>query len=255
MSIQNLKDFAQRLGIKLKIQKEIVEEATKNITTKYNYNKDEIKANFDNLLFEIESEAYKIYLKYEKEYGENALKTLIYHLIKTGKIKNLNQTGEVLSKYFNIFDKFFLSLGQSRRTRAGSSFETIHNSLFKVLNYKFDEQKVINGKPDFLMPSLRHYKENPMDCIIFTSKRTLRERWRQIVTEGTRGLGFFLATIDTKVSKSQLSEMLSHRIYLVCPKNIKKKYYSKKANVLSFTQFFKDFLDPAMERWIRNKII
>lgn len=255
MSIQILKDFAANLGIKLKIQKTIVEEATENITKKYNYSKDRIKENFDNLLFQIESEAYKVYLKYEKEYGENVLKTFIDHLIETGKITNLNQTGGVLSKHFNIFDKFFLSLGQSRRIRAGSSFEAIHNSLFKVLNYKFDEQKVINGKPDFLMPSLKHYKENPMDCIIFTSKRTLRERWRQIVTEGTRGLGFFLATIDTKVSSLQLREMLNHRIYLVCPQNLRSKYYNNKANVLSFTQFFKDFLDPAMERWTRNKII
>jgi len=255
MSIQNLKDFADQRGIKLKIQKAIVEEATENIAKKYNYSKDQIKENFDNLLFEIESEAYKVYLKYEKEYGENVLKTFIDHLVKTDKITNLNQVGEVLSRHFNIFDKFFLSLGQSRRTRAGSSFETIHNSLFKVLNYKFDEQKVINGKPDFLMPSLKHYKENPMDCIIFTSKRTLRERWRQVVTEGTRGLGFFLATIDTKVSSPQLSEMLNHRIYLVCPESIKSKYYSDKVNVLSFTQFFKDFLDPSLERWARNKII
>ena len=131
----------------------------------------------------------------------------------------------------------------------------IHNSLFKILSYPFDEQVVINGKPDFLMPSAEHYRKNPMDCIIFTAKRTLRERWRQIVTEGTRGLGFYLATIDPKVTGSQLKEMLDHRIYIVCPESIREKHYADKVNVLSFSKFFKDHLDPKMESWKRNGII
>lgn len=44
---------------------------------------------------------------------------------------------------------------------------------------------------------------NAPDATIFTIKGTLRERWRQIVTEGTRGLGFFLATIDEGMKESQ----------------------------------------------------
>lgn len=105
------------------------------------------------------------------------------------------------------------------------------------------------------MPSYDHYVKNAIDCIIFTAKRTLRERWRQIVTEGTRGLGFYLATIDEKISSNQLDEARNHRIYIVCPEEIRSGYYSGKVNVLSFTQFFKDYLDPAMERWRRNNVI
>ncbi|PJA40973.1 hypothetical protein CO178_01230 [candidate division WWE3 bacterium CG_4_9_14_3_um_filter_34_6] len=107
----------------------------------------------------------------------------------------------------------------------------------------------------FLMPSEAHYKINPMDCIIFTAKRTIRERWRQIVTEGTRGLGFYLATIDDKVSRNQLEEMLNHRIYLVCPEEIRNLHYKNIPNILSFKEFFKDHLDPAMKRWKRKGII
>jgi hypothetical protein len=163
--------------------------------------------------------------------------------------------GKVLGSYLTVFDRFFMSIAQSRRTRAGHSFENLHNALFKELAYPFDEQRVINGKPDFIMPSYDHFRINPIDCIIFTAKRTLRERWRQIVTEGTRGLGFFLATIDEDVSSMQLAEMHQNRIYLVCPHSIKVAKYSDKVNVLSFKQFFKDYLDPAMERWGRNGII
>jgi len=130
-------------------------------------------------------------------------------------------------------------------------------TLFKKLNYPFDEQQVINGKPDFLMPSRNHYDTNSMDCIIFTVKRTLRERWRQIVTEGTRGLGFYLATIDESISGKQLGEMRDNRIHLVIPANIKGKVerYTSAHNVITFEEFFRYHLDPAVTRWKERGII
>ncbi|MCX6767015.1 MAG: type II restriction endonuclease [Candidatus Moranbacteria bacterium] len=255
MKIDNLIEFAKEKNIKLENQENIVNEARDNVKNKYKYSTDRIKNNFDTLLEETEKEAYKLYLDYEKRYGEKVFDVFLKVIIKSGELRKLENTGKVLGKYFKLFDKFFLSLAQSRKSRAGKGFEKIHNSLFKILDYPFDEQAVINGKPDFLMPSVKHYRKNPMDCIIFTAKRTLRERWRQIVTEGTRGLGFFLATIDDKVSSAQLKEMLDHRIYLVCPESIKRKCYKDKINVLSFRQFFKDHLDPKIKSWKRNKII
>ena len=229
--------------------------AGENIAKRFNFNREQIKEHFDSLLEETEKEAYKIYLGFQQSYGEEVFRAFAAHLIETGELKEIGQLGLVLGGYFTVFDSFFLSLAQSRRTRAGHSFEDIHNALFKELGYPFDEQKVINGKPDFLMPSYEHFRLNPIDCIIFTSKRTLRERWRQIVTEGTRGLGFFLATIDDALTTTQLAEMHRNRIYLVCPQSIRDAKYADTVNVLSFTQFFKDFLDPAMQRWRRNNVI
>jgi len=94
-----------------------------------------------------------------------------------------------------------------------------------------------------------------MDCIIFTVKRTLRERWRQIVTEGTRGFLFYLATIDESIAGRDLSEIRNHRIYLVVPERIRAETYSDQPNVISFETFFELHLDPAMKRWRKNKII
>lgn len=253
--IHDLKEFADKNNIVLKDQKGITAEATKTITDKNYYSKEEIKLNFDSLFNETQNEIYRVYLRYQHEYGKRVLSAFSDHLIKKGKLKNISQFGTILGKYFSLFDAFFLSLAQSRKSRAGKSFESIHNALFKKLGYPFDEQRVINGKPDFIMPSYNHYMRNSIDCIIFTAKRTLRERWRQIVTEGTRGLGFYLATIDEKISSNQLDEAKHHRIYIVCPEEIKTRFYAGKVNVLSFTQFFKDHLDPAMERWKRNNVI
>lgn len=255
MSIDDLKLFAKRKDTEMPDQKKIAAEATKIITDRFGYAKEAIKQNFDSLLYETEREIYKVYLKYQKQYGKKVINTLIDYLVEVDELKDLEQVGEVLGNHFELLDKFFLSLAQSRKARAGKSFENIHNALFKELDYPFDEQRVINGKPDFIMPSYDHYIANPPDCIIFTAKRTLRERWRQIVTEGTRGLGFFLATIDEDLSENLFAEAHKNRIFIVCPEGIKKRYYPDVINVLSFVQFFKDYLDPAVERWKRNGII
>jgi hypothetical protein len=214
-----------------------------------------IKGNFSQLVEELQLNAYNIYLEAEKSTGQLAIKKLL--LERTTENADRNEVITAVSDIFNDLDRFFLSLTQSRRVRAGSAFEIVLKTLFKSLDYPFDEQQVINGKPDFLMPSRQHYDRNPMDCIIFTAKRTLRERWRQIVTEGTRGLGFYLATIDEGISAPQLGEMLNHRIYIVVPDNIKNKIASYKAapNVITFEDFFRQHLDPAVRRWKENGII
>ncbi len=214
-----------------------------------------LKMNFSRLVEELQIDAYNLYLKAEEKEGMRAIRE---HLSK--KVSPQATTEEVIdesAKMFKELDRFFLSLTQSRRPRAGKAFEVILKTLFKKLTYPFDEQQVINGKPDFLMPGREYYDRNAMDCIIFTAKRTLRERWRQIVTEGTRGLGFYLATIDEKVSKNTLEEMKKHRIYLVVPERMKSinSEYKSAENVITFEEFFKYHLDPAVGRWRAKNII
>jgi hypothetical protein len=75
------------------------------------------------------------------------------------------------------------------------------------------------------------------------------------VTEGTRGLGFFLATIDEKVSANQLKEMLDNRISLVVPEEIRDRNYKGELNVMSFREFFEDHLDPKVAQWKKRKVI
>ena len=107
------------------------------------------------------------------------------------------------------------------------------------------------------MPSEAHYRKLATDCIIFTAKRTIRERWRQIATEGTRGKALYLATLDDKVSSKQAEEMLQNRIYLVVPRELKRGVaaYQPAPNVISFEDFFTDHLNPAMDRWRRAGVV
>jgi hypothetical protein len=255
MPVADLKRFAGDLGIVISPQAEIVNEALRRIISGYGSDPSVLKENFDDAVSLSEKLAYEIYLQKEEEYGRRVFLELANRLSATGEIRTMDDIGKVLGDHFIFLDHFYLSLAQSRKARAGKGFEEIHNSLFSMLGYPFTAQAVINGKPDFIMPSVDYYRKNPMDSIIFTAKRTIRERWRQIVTEGTRGLGFYLATIDPAVSSEQLSEMMSHRIYMVVPRTLKMEKYNGRENVISFMEFFRDHLDPRMEVWRRKGVI
>lgn len=228
---------------------EVINEAIKKKLVASKNIPEYIKENFSTLVEELQEDAYNIYLETEKSAGQEVFRETL--LNRTDDNSSREVVIEAACEMFTELDRFFLSLTQSRRARAGAAFEIILKTLFKKLGYPFDEQQVINGKPDFLMPSRSHYDSNSMDCIIFTAKRSLRERWRQIVTEGTRGLGFYLATIDEQISSNQLDEMRDHRIYLVIPSSIKNntEKYRDAQNVITFEEFFRYHLDPALTRW------
>lgn len=197
----------------------------------------EIKRNFSKLFDLMQEEIYQRYLEAEKTSGQFVV-------------------NEEIATYggvdFSELNSFFLSISQSRKSRAGSAFEYIIKELFSRLSYPFSSQVNIDGaKPDFVMPSEAYFREKPLDSIIFTAKRTLRERWRQVVTEANKGYGFYLATLDDKIAENQISHAATHKIFLVVPESVKSenKAYRESYNILSFEEFFEDHLDPAMKRW------
>lgn len=228
---------------------QLVKQALKDYLGSNSENAEWIKKHFSELVEKVQIKAYEKYLQHEALAGGRAFREVF--LPMAGKGASAADLMEVIANSFYDIDRFFLSLTQGRRPRAGNAFEYVIKEMFVTLKYPFTPQAVINGQPDFLLPSANYYTRNAMDCIIFTVKRTLRERWRQIVTEGTRGLGFFLATIDEKVGVNDLNAMREARIYLVVPKRLKHDIptYNIALNVLSFEEFFRLHLDPAVARW------
>ena len=233
--------------------KQICTEAIKKQLAKNKDNANWVKSHFSDLVESTQIKAYEIYQAKERHAASLAMREVLDKLLPDKPDKE--DFFDFLQSNFWVLDRFFLSLTQGRRPRAGKAFEHIIKVLFGILGYPYTPQAVINGQPDFLLPSVEHFKKNAMDCIIFTVKRTLRERWRQIVTEGTRGHLFYLATIDEKIGGRDLKEILNHRIYLVVPERIRADTYPDRPNVISFETFFELHLDPAMRRWRENKII
>lgn len=214
-----------------------------------------IKDNFSRLVESVQIRAYEGYLEHEKSAWQQAFESVFGPKLRECNAPEM--IARIVSDHFYALDKFFLSRTQSRRSRAGIAFELLLHELFTRLGYPFTFQPRIDGKPDFVFPSVDYYRENAPDAIIFTAKRSLRERWRQIVTEGARGLGFYLATIDEDVTQAALGEMKSSRIHLVVPDRQKSEItrYADGLNVISFEDFFLDHLDPKIAKWRRNGII
>tara|TARA_Y100000590_G_scaffold466398_1_gene641639 strand:- start:49067 stop:49264 length:198 start_codon:yes stop_codon:yes gene_type:complete len=64
--------------------------------------------------------------------------------------------------------------------------------LGRHLGFPLDGQVKVDGaKPDFVMPSSEYFDQNPIDCMLLTAKKTLRECWRQVVTEANVTYSYF----------------------------------------------------------------
>lgn len=217
------------------------------------YNESLIKDNFSALVQDLQIRAYGLYLEAERRACGPILADYVSSKSYDDSIKGLQRS---FSESFFVLDRFCLSLTQSRRTRAGTAFETVVTTLFEALGYPYTAQPELSGsKPDFVLPSVAHYDAFATDCLIFTCKRTLRERWRQVVTEGLTGQAFYLATIDEGLSNAELERMKSRNVIVVVPALIKVKCYSATLNVIDFESFFDHHLDPAVKRWTANGAI
>ena len=216
---------------------------------------DYIKTHFSDLVLRTESKAYEIFLESQQKAGPIAITE--YLSSKLPKNFDMGILSEVITNSFDDIDSFFLSLSQSRKARAGYAFQFTIRELLLLLEYPFVEQPVINGQPDFLFPSVEYFQKNSIDCIIFTVKRIIRERWRQVTNEGTRGLGFYLATIDDKVTARELPRIKDNKINLVVPASIKENvpHYREAEHVITFETFILDKLDPSVKAWKRRGII
>ncbi|GJM41507.1 MAG: hypothetical protein DHS20C20_17890 [Ardenticatenaceae bacterium] len=234
--------------------REIAKIAIDEIFKAYGDDLEKIKANASTIVASVQSRAYEIYLSYEASASAAALKQAISAQLPPGATSN--DLFEYMAENFAIFDKFFLSLTQSRKPRAGSAFEDVVSALLQSLGYPFTPQpELAESRPDYVLPSIEYYNSYAADCIIFTCKRTLRERWRQVVTEGGTGQSFFLGTIDEKLTSDELSKMKDRRVIVVVPKEVEETKYAKYANVISFERFFLHHLDPAMARWKAGGIV
>jgi restriction endonuclease EcoRII-like protein len=213
-----------------------------------------IKNNFSGLIAGLQERAYQLYLDSEKQ---ACGKAVVDHLVaELGQEPAAGVIFDFLHANFGGIDKFCLSLTQSRRPRAGKTFELSVSSLFEKLEYPYAEQIEVDGsKPDYVLPSGDWYAKYAGDCLIFTCKRTLRERWRQVVTEGISGQSFYLGTIDDKLSAAELARMQDRRVIVVVPVELKVAKYSAALNVISFEAFFEHHLDTAMARWRANGAI
>ncbi|MGH9524547.1 MAG: type II restriction endonuclease, partial [Terriglobales bacterium] len=167
-----------------------------------------------------------------------------------GERATAGEFASVLADNFQSIDKFFLSLGQSRHPHLVKTFELLVCKLIACA-YAEVAKPVLRGQPDFLMPSVEHFRRTPGDCLVFSVKKNLRDRWRQMVSDTARPQGYYIATLDEEVSKPELFDMEAAGFHLVVTTRLKhsRHEYQMASNVLDFETFCAQHADPAVARW------
>lgn len=147
-----------------------------------------------------------------------------------------------LVRNFGQLDGLFLSASQTRKSRAGRSFEQHVQRLLIDGRVRHQAQAVLGGRrPDFVMPDVVTLNDaKSRDTLILSLKTTLRERWKQLGLERVHA-PIFLATVDDRVSTDAISDMTRNGIVLVVPetlKSAKETCYKDATDVITFRQFF-----------------
>lgn len=142
--------------------------------------------------------------------------------------------GEVDFEYFDNYVKSYLN---RRKSRAGASLENHLEYIFKQNNLKFDRQAVTENKskPDFLFPGRKEYAEDSYDASLLAmlaSKKSAKDRWRQVLSEAIRIKNKHLFTQEPSISINQTKEMRSHSLILVIPKDIHKTYKPEQLDMI-----------------------
>jgi len=144
---------------------------------------------------------------------------------------------------FGALDRLFLSAAQTRKSRAGLSFEHHVKRLLVDGRVRHEAQVVFGGRrPDFVLPDVATLNDKSRtDALILSLKTTLRERWKQLGMERKHG-AVFLATVDDRVFTPAIEEMARNDIVLVVPESLKtskEACYADSADVITFRDFFR----------------
>jgi type II restriction enzyme len=154
---------------------------------------------------------------------------------------------EVVRLFRDIDDflKTASSILNRRKSRAGRSLE---NHVEQVLTDAGIPHKIrplgIDGRPDIVIPSEAAYHDlaYPLDKLFIVGiKTTCKDRWRQVLNEGTRVQNKHILTIQPGISTNQLNEMYTANVTLVVPHSVHKNYpRERNIALLTIEEFVSD---------------
>ena len=220
---------------------------------------------------EVQFNAYLMKDLYTKlDTPKEMLDVLIKQNIVLENTKELEESirktcGEYAGRVFPYIYRLSLSNTQSRRSRAGATFEYIIYYLYDVLGYDYDSQKKVGRKlfdtmglgkkVDSIMPSIEAYAQRRNKTIIGTMKTSLRERWQEVAEEIERSKipEIHLLTVDEDISLNKAKEMAQHNIIIVTYEWISNSDKLKKMkNITSFEEYFFKELPVIYTYWSSN---
>jgi hypothetical protein len=135
------------------------------------------------------------------------------------------------------FLQYSLSVQNRRKSRSGTSLENhiehilVANDIPHVRGAKTEA----NSKPDFLFPGLPEYHDPSFpsnQLFMLASKRSAKDRWRQVLAEAGRIRLKHLLTLEAAISRAQTDEMNRQGIALVIPEPLQSTFYASQRQVL-----------------------
>ena len=109
---------------------------------------------------------------------------------------------------------FEQSQSQSRKTRAGSSLELQLEYVLRNNGItKYEKQKKLTApggrttKVDFIFPSVKHFENDPLDCIAFCCQTTSNDRFRSALDQVKLGMKFIPTGIGSSNFGSNLQKL------------------------------------------------
>jgi hypothetical protein len=136
-----------------------------------------------------------------------------------------------------------LSVQNRRKMRAGSALENHLEFIFRQRKISVGKgcQTELKKKPDFLFPGCAQYADSGFPSSHLTmlgAKSTLKDRWRQVVTEADRIAKKHLITLSPGLSVNQTEQMKSQGLQLVIPKSLQATFLpSQRSELLTLQQF------------------
>ncbi len=174
--------------------------------------------------------------------------------------------GEYAGRVFPYIYKTTLSTTNSRRSRAGKTFELIIYEVYNCLGYSYDSQSKVGRKifsevglgkkVDSILPSIEHFEKRRNKAIIGTMKTSLRERWQEVAEEieRTKIPVIHLLTADRDISNSKAQEMSKHNIILVTYESVADSdSLTGMKNIISFEEYLFKEIPSILDYWKNNE--
>jgi hypothetical protein len=138
---------------------------------------------------------------------------------------------------------FSLSVQNRRKARAGQALENHLEALFTARGKRFARgaETENRNKPDFIFPGQSEYRDLrfPQERLtMLGAKSTLKDRWRQVLSEAQRIATKHLVTLEPSISVNQTDEMRAKNLQLVVPSRLHSTYRADQRDwIFTLTDF------------------
>lgn len=130
------------------------------------------------------------------------------------------------------FLAFSLSVQNRRKSRSGQALENHLEAVFAAQGIQYDRgaETENRNKPDFIFPGREQYMDASYPSRRLTmlgAKSTLKDRWRQVLSEAERIDRKHLLTLEPGISENQTDEMEAKNLQLVVPRVMHSTYRTR----------------------------